>query len=202
MKEQLDFDDDEDKRVSNITKIRKVILYWLLGIIYTAFIGLQLGRIQSIADYNYTLHEMFYIPANLAIYFVPILFLIYIYLVIISSRRHPREKLSSITKLKTGLVVTSIIAISLTVVYQFNESLLSGIFEIKEKSQDGSSYYLVIEDKKILVSKNEYNLIKVNTNYLITYLWNSFSPDTGKLLSIEPDSPQYFSNEDNVPSVD
>jgi len=61
-----------------------------------------------------------------------------------------------------------------------------GIFEVKDKVQEESKYYLILEDKKISVSRNEFNLINAKESYLISFVWNSLSPQKGKLTNIEP----------------
>lgn len=69
---------NKDIYIQKLYKAQKLALYWLLGLIYSGFIGLQLGRIQAIADYNYNLHEIMYAPFNIALFVVPVVFLILI----------------------------------------------------------------------------------------------------------------------------
>ncbi|WP_066639244.1 hypothetical protein [Desulfolucanica intricata] len=72
--------DKEDSEI--LLRRKKIALYWLLGTIYTAFLGMQLGRIQAIADFNYNLHEVMFLPVNIAFFLVPVEFLIYMFFVI------------------------------------------------------------------------------------------------------------------------
>lgn len=176
-----------DKEESNLLKANKKVLYWLLGIIYIAFICLQLGRIQAIADFNYNLHEMMYVPVNLAIFIVPILFLIYIYLSIKSLIKNKNYTLTLKTTIKSILVIVSLVIIFWIVGYQSKEVSATGLYEINQKIQEDSKYYIVLEDnRKIRVSQNEYNLINENKKYMIMYVWNRNSPDIGNLEIIEP----------------
>ena len=84
-------------------------LYWLLGFIYSGFIGLQLGRIQAIADFNYNLHELMYVPFTIALFVVPVVFLIYIYLLIKYLLGRGKQKTNLKTSTQAVLVIASII---------------------------------------------------------------------------------------------
>ncbi|MGP4072920.1 hypothetical protein ACTWQB_10240 [Piscibacillus sp. B03] len=167
-------------------KAQKVISYWLVGLIFVAFIGLQLGRIQAIADYNYTLHELLYLPANIALYFVPILFLLYvIFLLNYLIKREKRGKWGFKKIIIRSLVVASIIGMMLIIEHQAQEVSTGGIFEVEEKLHEDRNYYIVIEDKKVKVSSNEYRLIEEEQTYLISFVWNKRTPEKGKLETIE-----------------
>ena len=83
---------NKEKDIQKLYKTQKLALYWLLGLIYSGFIGLQLGRIQAIADFNYSLHEIMYVPFSIALFIVPVVFLIYIYFLIKYSIKKGRAK--------------------------------------------------------------------------------------------------------------
>lgn len=176
----------QDKEETNLLKMKRNVLYWLLGIIYTAFIGLQLGRIQAIANFNYNLHEMMYAPVNLAIFVVPILFVIYIFLSIKSLIKKENHTLTLKTTIRSILVMVSLVIIFWIVGYQSKDVSTTGLYEIERKTQEDSKYYIVLEGKKIRVSQNEYKLINRNKKYMIMYVWNKSSPYIGNLKIIEP----------------
>lgn len=171
---------------SNGEEGKKISLYWLLGIIYTSFLGTQLGRIQAITDFNYSLHEMLYIPANLSIFLVPIAFLIYMYFVIKHLRKRGVQKPNLKKGVKAVLVIVSLITIFSIKDYQSNEISTGGIFEIERKIQEDTKYYVELNEKKIRVSRNEFHLVNVNKEYLVNFVWNSQSPNRGRLETIEP----------------
>lgn len=69
-----------DENVStNKYETKQMLLKLLLYTLYISFIGLILGQIQAIADFNYTLHEIMYLPVNIAIFIVPIELIIFIF---------------------------------------------------------------------------------------------------------------------------
>ena len=177
---------EEGKDNQKLFKSQKLALYWLLGLIYSGFIGLQLGRIQAIADFNYSLHEILYVPLNLALFLVPVVFLIYLYLVIKYLRKRGRQKGNLKTRVRAIMVIVSIIVIFSITSHQFHEVSTGGIFELKQKLHEEGKYYLVFDDKKIRVSKNEFQLVGVNQQYLVSFVWNSRSPNKGQLETIEP----------------
>ena len=162
------------------------MLYWLLALIYLSFIGLQLGRIQAIADFNYSLHEIMYLPFNIAIFVVPALFLIYIFLFIKYLRKRGRKKTDLKTIVQSVLLISSIVIIISITEYQFHEVSTGGVFKVEQKLYDDRKYYLIIDDKKVRVSYNEFQLVKENQQYLISFIWNKRTPDKGKLETIEP----------------
>lgn len=167
-------------------KSQRLALLWLLGFLYFGFIGLQLGRIQAITDFSYSLHEIMFVPVNLAIFVVPILTLIYIILLIRYLLRREKQLPSIKASVQTILVIASIILIFLISAYQFQEVSTGGVFTVENKIQNGSKYYFEVDGKKIRVSKNEYELIEENQEYLIDFVWNERSPNEGKLQTIKP----------------
>jgi heme/copper-type cytochrome/quinol oxidase subunit 2 len=177
---------NKEKDIQNLYKSQKVALYWLLGIIYTAFIGLQLGRIQAIADFNYNLHEIMYAPFTIALFVVPVVFLVYIYQLIKYIRKRGKQSPNFKRVLKAMLVITSIVVIVSITSYQFKEVTTSGVFEVENKLQEDRKYFLVLNNIKVRVSNNEYHLVEENETYLITFVWNQKTPNKGMLQTIEP----------------
>jgi heme/copper-type cytochrome/quinol oxidase subunit 2 len=177
---------NKEKDIQNLYKSQKVALYWLLGIIYTAFIGLQLGRIQAIADFNYNLHEIMYAPFTIALFVVPVVFLVYIYQLIKYIRKRGKQSPNFKRVLKAMLVITSIVVIVSITSYQFKEVTTSGVFEVENKLQEDRKYFLVLNNIKVRVPNNEYHLVEENETYLITFVWNQKTPNKGMLQTIEP----------------
>ncbi|MCR2822723.1 hypothetical protein [Lederbergia panacisoli] len=178
--------EEKEMELKKSFKAQKIALYWLLALIYVSFIGLQLGRIQAIADYNYSLHEILYVPFTIAIFVVPALLLIYIILFTKYLRKRGRKKTHLKTIVQSILIISSIVIIIFITEYQFQEVSTSGIFKVEQKLHDDGKYYLIINDKKVRVSYNEFQLIEENQQYLITFIWNKRSPYKGKLEIIEP----------------
>jgi hypothetical protein len=177
---------DKEQELQKLYKVQKSILYVLLGLIYSAFIGMQLGRIQAIADYSYSLHELLYFPATVAIYLVPVMFLVYLYHLIKYVMKKERKKPRLLSAVKGILVMISVFVIMFIVNYQSHEVSTGGVFVLEQKILDEGKYYLVFEDKKIRVSMNEFQLAEVKKEYAVSFVWNSRSPDKGQLETIEP----------------
>lgn len=167
-------------------KAQKLALYWLLGLIYSGFIGLQLGRIQAIADFNYNLHEIMYVPFNIALFVVPVVFLINIYLLIKYLLKRGRLKTNLKTSIQAVLVIASIVVVVSITAHQFQEVSTGGVFQVEKKLHEDRKYYLVLDDKKVRVSYNEFQLVEENHKYLISFVWNKRTPNKGQLEIIEP----------------
>lgn len=166
-------------------RAQKITLYFILILLYSAFIGLQLGRIQAISDFNYTLHELLYIPINIAIFVIPVLLLIYLFLVMKYLRKRGKQKIKPNTLVKSILVILSVVIIFVITIHQFHEVSTSGIFEVQDKVYEDGKYYLVINDRKIRVTHNEYQLVLDHERYFATFIWNKRTPNKGKLETIQ-----------------
>ncbi|WP_019412703.1 hypothetical protein [Paenisporosarcina sp. TG20] len=176
---------EEESDLQKLFKAQRLALYWLLGFIYLAFIGLQLGRVQAITNFNYSLHEILYLPFNLAIFIVPVLFLIYLYYVIKYLRKRGKQKINNKTRGMVILVIASIITIFSITEHQFHEVSTGGVFEVEQKVYIEGKYFLVFNNQQIEVSMNEFKLVEVNKEYVVSYIWNSRSPNKGRLEAIE-----------------
>ncbi|OIJ14232.1 hypothetical protein BKP37_09120 [Anaerobacillus alkalilacustris] len=177
---------NDEKDIQRFFKAQKLALYWLLGLIYSAFIGLQLGRIQAIADINYSLHEIMHVPFYFALFIVPVLFLIYMYFLINYLRKRGRQTTNLKTVVQAIVVITSIIIVVSITAYQSFEVSTGGVFEVEQKKHEDRKYYLVLNDKKVRVSYNEFQLVEEKQQYLISFVWNKRSPNKGRLKTIEP----------------
>lgn len=177
---------NKEKYIKKLYKAQKLALYWLLGLIYSGFIGLQLGRIQAIADFNYNLHEIMYVPFSIAVFAVPVAFLIYIYLLIKYLLERGKQKMNLKTSTQAVLVIASIIVVVSITAQQFLEVSTGGVFEVEKKLYEDRKYYLVLDDKKVRVSYNEFQLVEENQQYLISFVWNKRTPNKGQLETIEP----------------
>jgi heme/copper-type cytochrome/quinol oxidase subunit 2 len=177
---------NKEKDIQNLYKSQKVALYWLLGIIYTAFIGLELGRIQAISDFNYNLHEIMYAPFTIALFVVPVVFLVYIYLLIKYLLKRGKQRPNFKKVIQAVLVITSIVVIVSITSYRFKEVTTVGVFEVEKKLQNDRKYFLVLNNIKVRVSHNEYQLVEEDEIYSISFVWNKKTPNKGMLKTIEP----------------
>ncbi|WP_456272513.1 hypothetical protein [Bacillus sp. AK031] len=175
----------EEKDIQKLYKAQKSALYWLLGILYSGFIGLQLGRVQAITDFNYNLHEMMFFPATIAFFAVPVVSLLYLILLIKYLLNRKRHWPNFRTSVKAMIVLISVAVVISITAHQSLEVSTGGVFEVEQKLHEDSKYYLVLTDKKVRVSHNEYQLVKENQEYLISFVWNKRSPDSGRLETIE-----------------
>ncbi|ANX14085.1 hypothetical protein ABE41_018900 [Fictibacillus arsenicus] len=172
-------------KLQKLYETQKVALYVLLGLIYSGFLGTQLGRIQAISDFNYTLHELLFVPATLALYLGPVMFLVYFYLLIKYIKKRERGHWGIKSAAKTISVIASIVAILIIMNHQSHEVSTAGIFVLEQKHLVEGKYYLVIDERQIKVSRNEYQLAEVENEYLVSFIWNSRSKK-GILETIEP----------------
>jgi hypothetical protein len=69
--------------------------------------------------------------------------------------------------------------------HQSKEVSTAGIFVLEQKLLVDGEYYLVIDERQIKVSRNEYQLAEVENEYLVSFIWNSRS-QKGILETIEP----------------
>jgi hypothetical protein len=175
----------DHNKLQKLYKAQKVALYVLLGLIYSGFLGTQLGRIQAISDFNYTLHELLLVPATLALYLGPVMFLVYFYLLIKYIKKRERGHWGIKSAAKTISVIASIVAILIFMNHQSHEVSTAGIFVLEQKHLVEGKYYLVIDERQIKVSRNEYQLAEVENEYLVSFIWNSRS-QKGILETIEP----------------
>lgn len=175
----------KEKDAQELYRSQRLALCWLLGLIYSGFVGLQLGRIQAITDFNYGLHEIMYLPVNIAMYFVPVLFIIYTVLLIKYFLKRGKQKPTLKASIRALLVIVSIVMIASITTHQFQEVSTGGVFEIEKKLHEDRKYYIVIDNKKVEVTRNEFQLVEVNKDYLISFIWNKKAPNTGQLKTIE-----------------
>jgi hypothetical protein len=176
----------DHNKLQKLYKAQKVALYVMLGLIYSGFLGTQLGRIQAISDFNYTLHELLFLPATLATYLGPLMFVVYLFLFIKYVKRRGRSSFEIKSTVKAFTIIASIVAILIVVNHQSKEVSTAGIFVLEQKLLVDGEYYLVIDDRHIKVSRNEYQLAEVNKEYLVSFVWNPQSSQNGLLETIEP----------------
>lgn len=172
----------------SFTQKRKTVSKIILVTFYSAFIGYLLAGLQWIADWNYSIHEMLYIPYSIAYFLVPFELLAWIYYAAKSKREvrendhRPRNKeylINLVLSVSLILIATYFYIQSMTIV-------TSGLFEVEQKIQDKNKYYIQLDDQRIRCTHNEFNLIEEGRVYLVTFSWNKESPDKGKLELIEP----------------
>mgnify|MGYP001578746748 CR=1 FL=1 len=172
-------------------KTRDKLFIILLLTLIIDVICLTLAQVQGIVDYNFTLHEMLFIPINLSIISVPIELIILIYY----STRYFQDiwKATMSMNLKYKIRVSICIICMLFTIgliyYQLNIVKTSVVHTITNKLIDGNSTYIIVNSTKLKCTKNEYALINVNEEYFIDYNWNQLKPNVGKLDGIRKTKP-------------
>ena len=153
---------------------------------YTSFTGYMLGDIQGIANWNYNVHEMLYIPMAIAYVAMPIQVLVWLYYAIKSyGYKEPGNTINLRSYVRNSFGVISLIFIITYFIIQSHRVSISGIFEIKNKMYDKRNYYIMIDDKKVKCTWNEYNLMEEGKSYLISFNWNNYYLSKAKLEYIE-----------------
>jgi hypothetical protein len=61
----------DSKRDLYLIKSKKASIVLVLSLLI-CFVFFMLGQIQTITDFNFTLHEMFLIPINIGIFLIPL----------------------------------------------------------------------------------------------------------------------------------
>lgn len=174
------------RKVQQAYDAQKFVLYMLLSLIYVSFICIQLGSIQAITDFSFTLHELLYFPANLALFVGPPLFILYVVLLAKYWKVRERKKPSRKSILSFAAVVLSLLMVGSITVYEFGKITTAGFFKIEHKLQEDDDYYIYISETKLKVSQADYELVDTNQEYFIQYVWHELTPDVGKILEIEP----------------
>jgi hypothetical protein len=178
-----DFNMDKEKYL----KKRKMLSKAISITVYISFICYLLGDIQSIANWNYNVHEMLYLPVSFSLFAIPIGVLTWLYFAIKSyGTRGNSGKPELKAYLKNSLILISLILIITYFIIQSQSVTTTGIFKISNKIYEKRNYYIVINDKKVKCTWNEYNLIDEGKSYLITFKWNTYSRSQNKVEYIEP----------------
>ena len=167
---------------------RKIITKVILGTTYIAFIGYLLAELQWIADWNYNIHELLYVPYSIAIYLVPALLLLWLNYAIKSKRElNENNNKVGIKKILINLMLfASLILVGAYFYVQSMTVSTGGLFEVKDKIQESNNYYIELNYKKIKCTHSEFNLIEEGKVYLVTFDWNRLWPEVGTLILIEP----------------
>jgi hypothetical protein len=140
---------------------------------------------QWLNNNNYSLHELMALPYQLFLFLIPLLLLPWIYYSIRTLSELELKGLLSkhtLMNILTTLLVVLIIAFQIT---RFYGVYTSGVFQVESKWRDGEKYYIVLEDKNVRITRNEYNLINEDAMYLVAYEWNRLRPTIGRLETIE-----------------
>jgi len=182
----VDYYDNKSKSIKefemkNYTSLRKKCSKIIIFLIYITTVCYILGQSQSITNWNYTFHEMLFLPYNLAYYSLPVLSLIWIYYGLRSIKEKSKEK-NDKRKLyfKNIVIILSIVLIAVYFNYESHGVSTSGVFTIEEKIYDGEKYNIVVNGISIKCTWNEYNLIRENNEYLLSFNWNEYSPSPSK----------------------
>lgn len=168
-------------------KVRDKLFILLISTLIIDSICLFLGDMQIIAEFNYTLHELFYLPINISIVILPLEVIALVYYSIKHFNDIWQETISMnlIYKIKIFISVICMVFVISIIYYQFNYEESSTIYSVDNKTTDGGKTYIVVDGINIKCTLNEYRLIDVNKEYLISYKWNKFKPNEGKLQSIQ-----------------
>lgn len=167
-------------------RMRKILSKSIVITIYVTFIGYVLGDIQSIADWNYNVHEMLYAPINIAYFILPVQVLVWIYYAIKSCRAKRDRNTNKVrVYIKNSITVISLVLIVVYFIIQAHGVSTGGVFKINNKTHGGNKYYFMLDKTKVRCTWNEYNLIEEGKSYLIQYEWNTYWPDKGELERID-----------------
>lgn len=176
--------DAMDKKI--YVKRRKIISKSIMITMYIGFVFYVLGDFQSIADWNYGIHEMLYVPVTIAYYILPMQILLWLFYCIRSFgvKKDAVDNRGELF-LKNIMIVISLVSIVIYIFIQGHTVNTGGFYEVNTKVQQENNYYIILDQKKVKCTRNEYNLIVEDKFYLINYEWNTYWPDQGKLVFIK-----------------
>jgi len=100
-------------------------------------------------------------------------------------KRKNIEEKNKVNKTAIFLVVfTTVIVIGFGY-YYLNGMVTEGVFTIEEQNmlEENGQHYLFLEEQKIEVSEELFNLVEINSQYHIKYSWNKLSQNNGKIVS-------------------
>lgn len=111
-----------DDRETMLVKLKKKVLYIMLGIVYISFIGLQVSRLQVFVDNSILLSDFLFLPAYITILIIPILFLLYIFLSlkIRKLNRHNEDyNFKNLITPMSILISVSLLLMAIIIIYQY-----------------------------------------------------------------------------------
>ena len=106
---------------SDLVKIKKIISYLMLGIIYLSFIFVQISIYLVSVGENYYWRGILFLPAYIAILIVPIMFLLYLFLSlkIRKLKRHKEDyNFRDLITPKSILIFVSLLLMAIILIYQ------------------------------------------------------------------------------------
>ncbi|AST90945.1 MULTISPECIES: hypothetical protein [Sutcliffiella] len=174
----------ENTELNKLYDRKKIAQYWLLGVVLITYCSLQINRYSILINIDYSLHEVISALANL-MWLIPIFSIVYIILTVKYLFKRRLKQRPAIDRLINDLIIfIAVCGMSGMIVYYLGEVSTSGVIKIEEKIVENDQYYVVINEKKIKVTSNEFHLIDESQEYLGSYVWNQFTPDKGKLTRI------------------
>lgn len=162
---------------------RKTLSKFIIGYLYLAFITFMLGQSQLISDWNYSIHEIMYLPTNLAFVLLPIMTMFWLYNAIKS--RADLGKVSRKPMIRSLIVLITVVLICSYFYGQTDKVSTSGIYVLDNKIVKEGTYYLLAGNQYIECSVNEYNLVDLETMYMLSFIWHERKPTLAKLIYIE-----------------
>ncbi len=106
---------------SDLVKIKKIISYLMLGIIYLSFIFVQISIYLVSVDEDYYWRGILFLPAYIAILIVPIMFFLYLFLSLkIRKLKRHREDFNfrNFITPKSILIFVSLLLMAIILIFQ------------------------------------------------------------------------------------
>ena len=182
-------EDKIESKYENKQLLLKIILFTE----YISFICLVIGQMRLFADFSYQLHEIMYLPINIAIFVLPLEMIVFIYYRIRWRIQIRGEEIkNNYWRLKKLITVILVLIPVIYFIYMTKGVHTTGIYDNISKQRIENKFYITIEDKNIRCTNNEYNLIDTSKEYMISYEWNKFFPTKGRLKYIELIDKTYY----------
>lgn len=139
----------------------------------------------------YFFREVIAIVANAGFVIIPIEFVIWIVLAVRSKKEKTTPKSARTTVLSLMVVVSCFLTVFSVFIFSQGRSSFAYYPDGLEKLSEREAYYIMVMDRKIQITKAQYDQIEAGEGYAIDYLWNDFL-NCSKVISIEDDNGNQF----------
>lgn len=173
----------KDKYIQSSRIAANILIFSIL----LCLISFRLAKIQAIADFRYSLHELLYLPVNIGLYLIPVeavcmLYFFTRWIIYVKKNRSGFTKINLLHNFSAILCLTVYLTYFIYVSYG---ATTSGYFEKIQKGGHDNKYYIIADNRRLSCTENEYSLIDENKGYMLSYEWNKLHPEKGKIIYIK-----------------
>lgn len=139
----------------------------------------------------YFFREVIAIVANIGFLIIPIEFIIWVVMIVRCKKEKTSPKSISTTMISLVTAISCILTIFSVFVFSQGHSSSAYYPNGFTKLSENGTYYIIVMDRKMKLTKDQYEHIADGEGYAIDYLWNDFL-QCSKVLSIEDENGNRF----------